>query len=652
MMPLPTIAPPTTLARQVDELLIALAGELEARNHPHRLARHALGVNRYGSTEAVYNEKAFAAWSDLLRRNPDDFKARHHLAIMHHARAFDLEAGPTPAEADTDWVVALDHWAQLWQCDAFWNDLAARAWGIGQPHNITEVRDLWPLELLRVHYDIAFDPATPHFRAVRHIHLVQNSQFSEAARKEVRDLAYARFVSTVDSAVWQSDVLSLDLLEEGLKRIEQFLRIDPECEAAAIDALRLLIRVLSAWCQQLGALTREDPERDRIFRFVQQMAGQWNPFVEQVRHVVHKSDPDVRNKLRQWYRHLGHVHQNLEKYAEAVRFLEQAVQLATEKEQQRELAIDIVEARALEAREYAAGCDKEDKAWGKRLCDQLVRECRDDLSIAACFFLANAYEVLPDFDAAEALCRDGLAMEPDVEQLEQYQNYQIRLRELEQRISENRRSARVNSLVEEATALMKEGNLEQALQKLDRALQIDPQDGLSLCRRCQCHLDMLQPDLAIGDLHNFRSIAETVKDPQRQQMLEAADDLDQSCQALSKKIEFLGVAGLRLVQAAEKEMGLHNFASAEDYFRQAIAGASDAGRQELNVELAVVLNARAVKEVDGVNERTFVSQDDRIRAYTQAADWLEEATRLSPDNAQMTENLRVVRRNLDQLTTA
>ena len=86
----------TTLARrklatEVDGLLTVLAGELEVANNPHQLARRALGVTPEGWTKVPYNKEAFRAWSDLLRRNPHDVDAMHHLAIMHHARAFDLD---------------------------------------------------------------------------------------------------------------------------------------------------------------------------------------------------------------------------------------------------------------------------------------------------------------------------------------------------------------------------------------------------------------------------------------------------------------------------------------------------------------------------------------------------------------------------------
>src|SRR5882757_4834378 len=91
------------VARQIDELLGLIAGELDAVIDPHELALRQLGIDASGWTKFPYQPEAFKIWDEILRRTPDDVETLHHLAIMHHARAFDLEIGTEPSKSNADW---------------------------------------------------------------------------------------------------------------------------------------------------------------------------------------------------------------------------------------------------------------------------------------------------------------------------------------------------------------------------------------------------------------------------------------------------------------------------------------------------------------------------------------------------------------------
>ena len=118
----------TALAEKVMGKLAELHGELDSAMNPHRLALRHLGPSdRMGWLSAVYHDEPFRAWQKLLQSSPGDLETLHHLAIMHHARAIDLEASESPKQSDPDWEAALGYWTRLWQSDAFWDRIAALA---------------------------------------------------------------------------------------------------------------------------------------------------------------------------------------------------------------------------------------------------------------------------------------------------------------------------------------------------------------------------------------------------------------------------------------------------------------------------------------------------------------------------------------------
>lgn len=99
----------------------------ENLRNPDRIALAELGMEPMGWTRLAYCPKAFDIWCRQLELLPDDPLTLHHMAIMHHARAFDLEAGPKPTESDADWGAAMGFWHRLHAMDTFWDNLTAKA---------------------------------------------------------------------------------------------------------------------------------------------------------------------------------------------------------------------------------------------------------------------------------------------------------------------------------------------------------------------------------------------------------------------------------------------------------------------------------------------------------------------------------------------
>ena len=201
-----------TMAAEVVATLGSLESYLSSSLNPDRVALADLGMDLMGWTRRCYSPKAFEIWYKQHELYPDDLLHIHHLAIMHHARAFDLEIGKNPADANDDWKRALDFWHRLHVSDAFWDELAKKACsGAVNNKGVEDLRAELPGLLLAVHYDIALDDETRDNRKSRakfHIALAQNSPFEATSRAAARAAAYTKFIMTIRDDVRRIDVLS------------------------------------------------------------------------------------------------------------------------------------------------------------------------------------------------------------------------------------------------------------------------------------------------------------------------------------------------------------------------------------------------------------------------------------------------------------
>ena len=174
---------------QLLELLEQLRAELQVRDNPERRGRAKLKPNRYGWTQEPYTDEAFQIWEDASRQAPDDIHTMHHLAIMYHARAFDLEQSNNPDNADGDWKRALELWHHLCENEHFWEDLFQGIEHTG--HDLhRQVKEEFSRQLLKIHFDIAIDEDTKHHRARRHIKFALDSPFPQEIKDTVRSNGY------------------------------------------------------------------------------------------------------------------------------------------------------------------------------------------------------------------------------------------------------------------------------------------------------------------------------------------------------------------------------------------------------------------------------------------------------------------------------
>ncbi|HEV7406088.1 MAG TPA: hypothetical protein VGO11_24290, partial [Chthoniobacteraceae bacterium] len=390
--------------RAVLDTLEAVKTEMAVAMNPNRQALQALELNAMtGGTKLCYHDTAFALWSELWQRD-GDLQAAHHLAIMHHARAIDLEAGAHPGQSDADWEKALELWAGLWRADAFWTGLGER---VASAPVAAKLRERLPVLLLQIHYDIAFcldrpPVKTPVHRAKFHLQLAKKSSFPAEAKAEVQQTAFKAFTAGLPNNVWQHTERNETILQKGLACFEQFLERDPDCRTALEEALSVLVRLARACMEEINATDHEASNRSALLQKMARQAGTWRPYLDQFA-AAGGLDEGQRDRLAYWYRSQGDAKSALEQYAEAQAFLEAGIRVTQPGDEERRLCEDHrVTAMACAARDDAV----EGRAGAKAKCDRVRTESR--LPVSACFVLANAYLLLREFDFADQLCRRGL----------------------------------------------------------------------------------------------------------------------------------------------------------------------------------------------------------------------------------------------------
>jgi hypothetical protein len=75
--------------------------------------------------EQLYCDKSFELWERLFAADTGNWAACHHLAIMHHAKAFDLEHSGQLQDAHHHWVKAQEYWKALAGSESFFPTLHA-----------------------------------------------------------------------------------------------------------------------------------------------------------------------------------------------------------------------------------------------------------------------------------------------------------------------------------------------------------------------------------------------------------------------------------------------------------------------------------------------------------------------------------------------
>jgi tetratricopeptide (TPR) repeat protein len=194
------------------------------------------------------------SWERQSRDTVDDdtdVGVVHHLAVLHHARAYDLESTAGVEVALPHWDKALGHWAWLYRNDGFWAAMARHLAEVTSQDVpaavVAEVRERLPADLLAVHTSLAIehrlrDPDT----ARAHMALVERSAFPPEA------IAAARHGLTADLDNRVAQAVQRSRFGAAFDDVAAWLRVDPTNRSF----LRNLLYVSNNWAEFLNKQKR------------------------------------------------------------------------------------------------------------------------------------------------------------------------------------------------------------------------------------------------------------------------------------------------------------------------------------------------------------------------------------------------------------
>ncbi|WP_326799483.1 hypothetical protein OG946_32335 [Streptomyces sp. NBC_01808] len=250
------------LAGELERLQEELSGLVTAAAPAPASAYEAL---RQDGELHPWTSAAVRRWEEELADGADT-EVVHHLAIAHHARAYDLEAAGDDA-AFGHFEKALRHWASLHGDPGFWRRAYERltgAMGVPVPGDVVEeARARLPRNLLEPHLTLAarFRLTDPR-RARRHVRLVTGSGFPAAIVAEARADLVRDVLGGVPQAVAEGR------FGETLDTLETWLLLDP----AGHGLLRAVLFTGRSWMERLRdepyAARRMDELLGRVDRLV------------------------------------------------------------------------------------------------------------------------------------------------------------------------------------------------------------------------------------------------------------------------------------------------------------------------------------------------------------------------------------------------
>jgi tetratricopeptide (TPR) repeat protein len=485
-------------------LLRDLLAELQVQNNPDRraLAQLKLRPGSFGWTETPYHAKAFEIWENLLRKGTDDAQTLHHLAIMYHARAFDLEVGDEPESSDPDWRRAHELWHRLWLDEKFWETLTARA-EPGAANPFLEIRERWPVQLLGVHMAIALDDLTKNYRRQAHMRFLLESPFPQPLKDRVRLSAFEHATAHVPPSVWESDAFDPEAIGDAMQAVTHYLDVDGSFLPALKDLAGLLRKLQSGHVQRINA--SEGEERQRALRLLATLATQFDPYLKRMEEQTARLETDALADLLWWHSRSGQARRILGQYRAAAVSFARAYRAAQVDNSPRTQGYrkEWLECSLLQARESAES-GRQDWPEAREILSELAME--SELPASCLALRARVHFVLEEFEEAESDCRGAVggiaaakaATDPDA--AEQAEVLQSECQDLLNRILRTRRERSVAPRLEAAREAMKEeGGMEKAIALLSQAAAIDRANTMVLYLRARCYCRLLEPEMAHAD---------------------------------------------------------------------------------------------------------------------------------------------------------
>jgi tetratricopeptide (TPR) repeat protein len=616
-------------ARKIDHLLAELQETLDAAKNPNRIALKSLGVTRLGWTPSVYSNEAFSIWSKQYQRDTEDIEAVHHLAIMHHAKAIDLEQSDNPAVANEHWENSIQLWYALWQSNAFWSRIAECVSKDSKRNAIDELRKDFPILFLKTHYEIVTDTETPQSRINYHVHTALQSPFPEEAKERVRCDAYEWFTSQIPSTIWETHSPEPSDALNALRIIGQFLVKDPKCVPALTDGLSILVRLLRSFYTDINALSSEDEvSRNNILLEMNKTGKEWQPYLDILGNHRDTLEEDVRSNLALWCRAMGEVACALNQPAEGMKYYKFGVYTGPEDDREAILCRrKLGEIEAIEARSMAVNKDN----GARSTCDRLSQHT--DLPVSAYIYLAHAYKELGDLNKAKEVCRAGIDLEPD------YDSYEF--------IEDDDRAREIlvsiyNGILGEqsylkAKDLYDKHDFQEALPHLNAAIEYEPIHPLYYFIRANCFIEIAEPENAMNDIEFCKTYGgdETAK-------LEVVKNLEKQIDQQLLLLESYGKLALLTSRQADRYLNDGEFEKADELMRSAIEQSQPEGKKDLKAKLSKILACWGIDEANRVQNEENGTLEDRHHMFLKSRDKLREACTFDPGNDHAKTNLKVL----------
>lgn len=241
----------------------------------------------------VDNPDAQRLWEDLFNNNPVDYVAAHHLAIIHHARAYDLEEDRSDAAFD-EWQKALKYWAIVMSSDDFRDRLMDKGRSLGDRFSEADFAEFCqniPRYLLSVHSDLARSYVhNLSKRSRRHMQIILGSDFPQELKEDIRRTLYMELIAGVE------DCRQLGEYEQAAEKIRLYLRIDPDYTLG----LQHIISIFNDWSNFMWARFRGSDAQEDV-RMISIAIQRARPFVEKLGTQSSANEAHIAELLAEHY---------------------------------------------------------------------------------------------------------------------------------------------------------------------------------------------------------------------------------------------------------------------------------------------------------------------------------------------------------------
>jgi tetratricopeptide (TPR) repeat protein len=489
------------VAGELTKILRDIETEMITTLNLNYRAMQTLGVEENGWCSKFYSKEAEELWADQLSKHPEDPETIHHLAILHHARAFDLEYGSDPTQADKDWEKALYFWKMLVDHNDFWKAIDTRL-PKGSSASVARGRDRFWERLLSVHFGIAYSSHTASHRAKFHIKQALKSGLPAEKINAVRVNTYERFTGELPNEVWSGNVNDQNVLKEACNRIRRILEIDPECITALHDVLRLQEQLISLQLYRKQEFQEDEAIIREIYTELRDQAELWLPYFDHLLNDRGSIQEDVRETLLLWLRNMGYVKQNLQDFSGSFKLFDKGILIASDDDSSRK---ELLNAAALSHALYARDLANNQSSEAMPVCRNA--SARSDQSVSSLFVLAQAYYTLKDYDSALKECERGISLVSedtceDTSEAADREMLSIWLQDFKMKV-------KIQKVIHKAQAEMEEEKFREAILILTEAINSEGDISWFYFLRCRCFISTEDIKSAKMDLSKLESLAKS-----------------------------------------------------------------------------------------------------------------------------------------------